>query len=66
MMSKNLVVHCINYNEISVKHNLRYISCMLWLTGLSRAGKSTIGTLFIRELWALGQPCDLLDGDVLR
>lgn len=66
MMSKNLVVHCINYNEIYVKHNLRYISCMLWLTGLSRAGKEYNWHIVYRELWALGQPCDLLDGDVLR
>jgi adenylyl-sulfate kinase len=39
---------------------------VLWLTGLSAAGKSTIATLVGRELEARGLLVDRLDGDVVR
>lgn len=37
-----------------------------WLTGLSGAGKSTIGRLWYEELKKTGEPVVLLDGDELR
>ena len=40
--------------------------CVLWLTGLSGAGKSTIGTLVEEKLHARGYHTYLLDGDKLR
>ena len=39
---------------------------VLWLTGLSGAGKSTIAGLVAAELEARGVLLDLLDGDVVR
>jgi bifunctional enzyme CysN/CysC len=40
--------------------------CVLWLTGLSGAGKSTIANLVERRLHALGCHTYLLDGDNVR
>jgi len=39
---------------------------VLWLTGLSAAGKSTIASLVATELEARGALVDRLDGDVVR
>jgi bifunctional enzyme CysN/CysC len=40
--------------------------CVVWLTGLSGAGKSTIANLVERDLHAGGRHTYLLDGDNLR
>lgn len=40
--------------------------CVLWLTGLSGAGKSTIANLVEKKLYALGHHTYLLDGDNVR
>ncbi|PDT89407.1 adenylyl-sulfate kinase [Bradyrhizobium sp. Y36] len=40
--------------------------CVLWFTGLSGAGKSTIADLVDRRLAELGRHATLLDGDNLR
>ena len=40
--------------------------CVLWFTGLSGAGKSTIANLVEKRLHALGRHTYLLDGDNLR
>jgi bifunctional enzyme CysN/CysC len=40
--------------------------CVLWLTGLSGAGKSTIANLVDRRLCELGRHTAVLDGDNLR
>jgi len=39
---------------------------VIWLTGLSGAGKSTIAKLTEQKLWAQGRATALLDGDNLR
>ena len=43
-----------------------HIGCVLWLTGLSSAGKSTIATELERELFNLGRHAYVLDGDNIR
>jgi len=40
--------------------------CVVWLTGLSGAGKSTIANLVERRLHALGRHTYILDGDNIR
>jgi len=39
---------------------------VVWLTGLSAAGKSTIGSIVVDDLDARGLLVDRLDGDVVR
>jgi adenylylsulfate kinase len=39
---------------------------VVWLTGLSGAGKSTIARALERELLAQGVPTEVLDGDAIR
>ena len=40
--------------------------CVVWLTGMSGAGKTTISKVLARRLEEIGRPCELLDGDALR
>jgi bifunctional enzyme CysN/CysC len=40
--------------------------CVLWLTGLSGSGKSTIATELERELFNMGRHVYILDGDNIR
>lgn len=46
--------------------NPNYRPCVLWFTGLSGAGKSTIATALQTRLNELGCRTYLLDGDLLR
>src|SRR5438093_2564861 len=39
---------------------------VIWLTGLSGAGKSTIAERLRQELAGLGRPAEILDGDEVR
>src|SRR5437868_9192023 len=39
---------------------------VVWLTGLSGSGKSTIAERLQRELAGLGRPAEILDGDEVR
>jgi bifunctional enzyme CysN/CysC len=43
-----------------------HLGCVLWLTGLSGSGKSTIATELERELFNLGRHVYVLDGDNIR
>jgi adenylylsulfate kinase len=40
--------------------------CVIWFTGLSGAGKSTIATVVERDLVARGERVEVLDGDEVR
>jgi bifunctional enzyme CysN/CysC len=42
------------------------VPCVIWFTGLSGAGKSTIANLVEKQLHAIGRQTYLLDGDNLR
>ncbi len=44
----------------------RHSGCVVWLTGLSAAGKSTIATELERVLFSLGKHAFVLDGDNMR
>ncbi len=43
-----------------------HLGCVIWLTGLSSAGKSTIASELERELFNLGRHVYVLDGDNIR
>ncbi len=43
-----------------------HIGCVVWLTGLSSAGKSSIATELERELFNRGRQAYVLDGDNIR
>jgi len=47
-------------------HRLGHKSGVIWLTGLSGAGKSTISTLVEQELFDEGYLITVLDGDTMR
>ena len=40
--------------------------CLVWFTGISGSGKTTVARLVEEKLWALGKHSYLLDGDILR
>ena len=44
----------------------RHAGCVIWLTGLSASGKSTVATELERELFSQGKHAYVLDGDNLR
>jgi bifunctional enzyme CysN/CysC len=44
----------------------KHPGCIVWLTGLSGSGKSTISTELERELFNLGKHAYVLDGDNIR
>jgi bifunctional enzyme CysN/CysC len=48
------------------EHRNGHPGCVVWLTGLSGAGKTTIATELERELFNLGKHAYLLDGDNIR
>jgi bifunctional enzyme CysN/CysC len=45
---------------------MRHRPCVVWFTGISGAGKSTIATLVEKRLHAAGRRTYLLDGDNIR
>jgi bifunctional enzyme CysN/CysC len=51
--------------EVREQRN-RHKGAILWLTGLSGAGKSTVATELERELFAMGLHTYILDGDNIR
>jgi adenylyl-sulfate kinase len=54
----------INPRERERRHGHR--GCVVWLTGLSASGKSTIATELERELFQHGCQSFILDGDIVR
>ena len=43
-----------------------HVGCVIWLTGLSSSGKSTIASELERELFNIGRHAYVLDGDNMR
>ena len=55
--------------KVTAEHRARqngHPGCVVWLTGLSAAGKSTIATELERELFSKGKHAYVLDGDNMR
>lgn len=56
----------VNIDKSARARRKRQRPCVIWLTGISGAGKSTIGNLVEVKLHALGHHTYLLDGDNVR
>lgn len=64
--NKNIVWHSQNIIKEKRKILLNQKSCLLWFTGLSGSGKSTIANAVEQELYNRGIKTYLLDGDNIR
>ena len=64
--SQNVHWQFLDVNRVSRAQMNRQRPCVVWLTGYSGAGKSTIANLVEKKLFALGHRTYLLDGDNVR
>jgi adenylyl-sulfate kinase len=65
-MSTNVVWQELKIDSVSRALRLRQRACLLWFTGLSGSGKTTIAGLVEQRLAARGLHTYLLDGDNVR
>lgn len=61
----------IRWHNLAIDHEARALQmgqrpCVVWFTGLSGSGKSTIATALEKRLFALGLRTYMLDGDNIR
>ena len=64
--AENIHWQAVDVNKDARAALKRQKACVLWFTGLSGAGKSTIANLVEKQLYALGRHTYLLDGDNVR
>jgi bifunctional enzyme CysN/CysC len=64
--ASNIHWQALDVNKRARAALMRQKPCMLWFTGLSGAGKSTIANLVEKRLHAMGHQTYLLDGDNVR
>jgi bifunctional enzyme CysN/CysC len=64
--SQNIVMQHVDVNKEARSTIKQQKPCILWLTGLSGAGKSTIANLVEKKLYSMGHHTYLLDGDNIR
>lgn len=65
-MSKNIVWHQASISKEDRRHKNNHHSCILWFTGLSASGKSTIANEVAKALFHLNVQQYVLDGDNIR
>ncbi|WP_280564918.1 adenylyl-sulfate kinase [Chromohalobacter sp. 48-RD10] len=65
-MPRNIIRHAHRINRSHREQLNGHRTCLLWFTGLSGSGKSTIAGLVEEKLYALGKRTYLLDGDNVR
>lgn len=56
----------LEHSDRAIASNIQHCGVTIWFTGLSGAGKTTIGQAVAKELRSLGYNVTLLDGDDLR
>jgi adenylyl-sulfate kinase len=66
MKDENIVWHEHNLSKKQRSEQKRQKPCILWFTGLSGSGKSTIAGAVEQKLFELGHHTYLLDGDNVR
>ncbi len=62
----NIHIQALDLNKVVRAQLKGQKACVLWLTGLSGAGKSSIANIVEKKLHALGRHTYLLDGDNVR
>ena len=65
-MKENIIRHNYQVSKVDRQNQNRHNSFLMWFTGLSGSGKSTIANLVERELHNLGVHTYALDGDNIR
>ncbi|MFF3022775.1 adenylyl-sulfate kinase [Gottfriedia sp. NPDC057948] len=65
-MSKNIVWHQASISKEDRRQKNKHHSCILWFTGLSASGKSTIANEIAKALYHLNVQQYVLDGDNIR
>ena len=63
---KNLFWHEPSVTVKDRREDYKYKSCVLWFTGLSAAGKSTLANSLCQQLHGIGVKSYVLDGDNIR
>jgi len=66
MSSKNVIWHMHHVTKDDRAKQKQQRPCILWFTGLSGSGKSTIASAVEQKLFELGHHTYLLDGDNVR
>ncbi|MGR0278181.1 sulfate adenylyltransferase subunit CysN [Marinomonas dokdonensis] len=64
--SQNIIMQHVDVSKEARSQQKAQKPCVIWLTGLSGAGKSTIANLVEKKLFSMGQHTYLLDGDNVR
>lgn len=64
--SENIVWHAHHLSKSERARQKRQNPCVLWFTGLSASGKSTVSNALEQKLFELGHHTYLLDGDNVR
>ncbi len=65
-MSSNIVWHEASVTKDERRSQNKHQSFILWFTGLSASGKSSIANAFARQLYERGNQAFVLDGDNVR
>lgn len=66
MSNEHIVWHDSSINKKEYQQKNNHTSGIIWLTGLSGSGKSTIANAVARELFEQGYQVTVLDGDNVR
>ncbi|WP_289043736.1 adenylyl-sulfate kinase [uncultured Olleya sp.] len=65
-MKENIIPHSYQISKKDRQKNNKHKSFLIWFTGLSGSGKSTIANVVEQELFKLGIKTHTLDGDNIR
>lgn len=65
-MSSNIVWHEASITKEERRTQNKHQSFILWFTGLSASGKSSVANAFARRLFERGNQAFVLDGDNVR
>ncbi len=65
-MKENVIPHSYQISKKDRQENNKHSSFLMWFTGLSGSGKSTIANVVEQELYKLGIKTYTLDGDNIR